>query len=283
MKLLITGAEGMLGRTLVSQFSSAYEVVVGTHKECDITDFDVLCEKLELLRPDVVIHCAAMTDVDRCEIEADKAYLVNSLGTKNVARACHQNKVKLISISTDYVFDGKLDRPYCEIDFADGGTTIYGRSKWLAEEMVRTYCPNHIIARVSWLYGSGGPSFVHTMLRLADEGRPEIKVVDDQVGNPTSCTAVAYALKELIQRPEVLGTIHISCKGEATWYEFAKEIFKLTHKKQLVTPCSSIEYKTKAKRPYNSRLNKLRLQELGLLEMPNWKDALISFLKDEIP
>lgn len=281
MKLLITGAEGMLGRTLVSQFSSEYEVVVGTHKECDITDFDVLCEKLESLRPDVVIHCAAMTDVDRCEIEADKAYLVNSIGTKNIARACHQNKVKLISISTDYVFDGNLDRPYCEADFADGGTTIYGRSKWLAEEMVRTYCPNHIIARVSWLYGSGGPSFVHTMLRLADEGQAEIKVVEDQIGNPTSCMAVSKGLRKLLEKPEVVGTIHLSCEGEASWYDFAKRIFEFSGKSPRLIPCTSEAYRTRAKRPHNSRLEKRMLRILNIEPMQQWEEALKEFLTSE--
>lgn len=281
MKLLITGAEGMLGRTLVSQFSSEYEVVVGTHKQCDITDFDAVCKRLEAVRPDVVIHCAAMTDVDRCQAEADKAYLVNSIGTKNVARACHENHVKLISISTDYVFDGNLDRPYCESDRADGGSTVYGRSKWLAEEMVRTYCPNHIIARVSWLYGFGGPSFVHTMLRLADEKQSEIKVVADQVGNPTSCSAVARVLRELLQRPEVTDTIHISCEGSASWYDFAKKIFELTGKTPRLTPCMSEEYKTAAKRPYNSRLEKRMLQMLNIEPMPQWEQALEEFMKSE--
>lgn len=278
MKLLITGAEGMLGRTLVSQFSSEYEVAVGTHKQCDITDFDAVCKKLEAVRPDVVIHCAAMTDVDRCQIEVDKAYLVNSIGTKNVARACHENHVKLISISTDYVFDGNLERPYCESDRADGGSSVYGRSKWLAEEMVRTYCPNHIIARVSWLYGSGGPSFVHTMLRLAEEKQTEIKVVADQVGNPTSCSAVARVLKDLLNRPEVVGTIHVSCEGAATWYDFAKKIFELTGKTPLLTPCMSEEYKTLAKRPYNSRLDKCALRMLNIEPMPHWESALEEFL-----
>lgn len=281
MKLLITGAEGMLGRTLVSQFSSEYEVAVGTHKQCDITDFDAVCKKLEAVRPDVVIHCAAMTDVDRCQIEADKAYLVNSIGTKNVARACHENHVKLISISTDYVFDGNLDRPYCESDRADGGSTVYGRSKWLAEEMVRTYCPNHIIARVSWLYGEGGPSFVHTMLRLAEERRTGIKVVSDQVGNPTSCSAVARVLKELLNRPEVVGTIHVSCEGAATWYDFAKKIFELAGKTPLLAPCLSEEYKSPAKRPYNSRLEKRALRMLNIEPMPPWESALEEFIGSE--
>lgn len=278
MKLLITGAEGMLGRTLVSQFSSEYEVAVGTHKQCDVTDFDAVCKKLEAVRPDVVIHCAAMTDVDRCQIEVDKAYLVNSIGTKNVARACYENQVKLISISTDYVFDGNLDRPYCESDRADGGSTVYGRSKWLAEEMVRTYCPNHIIARVSWLYGEGGPSFVHTMLRLADEQQSEIKVVADQVGNPTSCLSVTRALKELLNRPEVVGTIHVSCEGVATWYDFAKKIFELAGRTPQLVPCMSEEYKTAAKRPYNSRLEKRALRMLNIEPMPQWEQALEEFM-----
>lgn len=281
MKVLITGANGMLGRTLISALSSDYDVIASTRETCDITESQAVFKLISTHLPDVAIHCAAMTDVDRCQIEADKAYLVNSIGTKNVARACHENHVKLISISTDYVFDGNLDHPYCESDRADGGSTVYGRSKWLAEEMVRTYCPNHIIARVSWLYGEGGPSFVHTMLRLAEEKRTEIKVVSDQVGNPTSCSAVARVLKELLNRPEVVGTIHVSCEGAATWYDFAKKIFELAGKTPLLAPCLSEEYKSLVKRPYNSRLEKRALRMLNIEPMPQWESALEEFIGSE--
>ena len=171
MKILLTGGKGMLGRTLVKELTD-FEVIPTDLPEADITDaagFDAL---LKREMPDAVIHCAAMTAVDKCETEVDLAYKLNAFGTANVAAACHRNGVRLIAISTDYVFAGDADRPYNEFDFADGGRTIYGKSKFAGEEAVRRHCPDHVICRISWLYGDGGPSFVHAMLNLADGSRP---------------------------------------------------------------------------------------------------------------
>lgn len=278
MKILITGSAGMLGRTLVSVLSPVHELITFTHAECDITDSESISNLIQHHRPEVVIHCAALTAVDKCESEVDRAYKTNVIGTQNIAYACNKVQAKLIAISTDYVFDGRLDRPYHEFDVANGGETVYGKSKWAAEECVRYHCPNHIIARVSWLYGAGGPSFVHTMLRLADGTRPEIKVVNDQIGNPTSCKAVADALAKILKHKEIVGTIHLTCEGEASWYEFAKKIFEIKKKSQRVVPCSSEEYVTSAKRPSNSRLEKRVLRLRGLDLMPQWEVALKDFL-----
>jgi dTDP-4-dehydrorhamnose reductase len=137
--------------------------------------------------------------VDKCETEIDFAYKLNAFGTANVAAACHRNNVRLIAISTDYVFEGNSDRPYNEFDTANGGNTVYGKSKFAGEEAVRRHCPDHVICRISWLYGMGGPSFVHAMLKLADGTRPELKVVADQIGNPTSTTAVARQLRHILK------------------------------------------------------------------------------------
>ena len=149
--------------------------------------------------------------------------------------------------------------------------------------MIRHHCPNHVICRISWLYGAGGPSFVHTMMKLADGTRPELKVVADQHGNPTSTLAVADELRSLLERPELVGTFHMTCEGEATWFEFAEEIFRLAGKQQKVIPCTTQEFPRPAPRPANSRLEKRMLRLAGLPPMPDWHDALAEFMRSEFP
>lgn len=277
MKVLLTGGRGMLGRTLVSELTD-FEVIPTDLPEADITDASGLDRLLKEHRPDAVIHCAAMTAVDKCETEKELAFRLNAFGTANAASACHRNGVRLIAISTDYVFDGALNRPYHEFDVPNGGNTVYGQSKFAGEQQVRTLCPNHVIARISWLYGKGGPSFVHTMVKLADGTRPELKVVNDQIGNPTSTTAVARGLRSILRRPELAGTFHLTCEGEATWYDFACEIFRQLELGQKAVPCGTADFPRPAPRPANSRLDKMMLRLAGLPPMPDWKDALREFL-----
>ena len=281
MKLLITGGKGMLGRTLRKEFADC-ETVIADLPEADITDAAGFDAFLARHKPDAVIHCAAMTAVDKCETETESAYKLNSFGTANVAAACHRHGIRLIAISTDYVFDGDSDRPYNEFDRATGGKTVYGKSKFAGEEAVRTLCPDHVICRISWLYGHGGPSFVHAMMSLADGTRPMLKVVDDQHGNPTSTTAVARRLRDILAKPELAGTFHLTCEGEATWFEFAREIFRLAGKTQEVSPCTTDEFPRPAPRPKNSRLDKMMLRLAGLPPMPDWHDALAEFMKTEL-
>ena len=282
MKILLTGGRGMLGRTLCAELSE-FQMIPTDLPEADITDEHGINEVIRDCAPDAVIHCAAMTAVDKCETERDLAYRLNALGSANVASACARNGIRLIAISTDYVFDGASDRPYTEFDHAGGGHTVYGQSKFAGEEMIRHHCPNHVIARISWLYGAGGPSFVHTMLKLADGTRPELKVVSDQIGNPTSTLAVARKLREILLRPELTGTFHMTCEGEASWYDFALEIFLLTGVSQKVLPCSTAEFPRPAPRPANSRLKKMMLRLSGLAPMPDWRQALAEFLAKEFP
>jgi dTDP-4-dehydrorhamnose reductase len=281
MKVLLTGGRGMLGRTLVRELGGEFEVIPTDLPEADITDEVSLDAVFEQHAPDVVIHCAAMTAVDRCETERDFAFRLNARGTANVAALCNRRGIRLIAISTDYVFDGDSYRPYNEFDRAAGGRTVYGQSKFAGEEAVRTLCPNHVIARISWLYGAGGPSFVHAMMSLADGSRPVLKVVADQLGNPTSAVAVARALKGLLNRPNLCGTFHLTCEGEATWAEFAEEIFRLAGKEQKVQPCTTEEFPRPAPRPKNSRLDKMGLRLAGLPPMPDWKGALAEFMATE--
>ena len=281
MKVLLTGGKGMLGRTLVRELGGDSEVVPTDLPEADITDENAIDAVIAQASPDAVIHCAAMTAVDKCETERDLAFRLNARGTANVASACRRHGVRLVAISTDYVFEGDADRPYTEFDRPTGGRTVYGQSKFAGEEAVRSLCPNHVIARISWLYGAGGPSFVHAMMNLADGTRPVLKVVADQHGNPTSTVAVARALGNILKRPNLCGTFHLTCEGEATWAEFAEEIFRLAGREQKVHPCTTDEFPRPAPRPKNSRLEKMALRLAGLPPMPHWKDALAEFMAVE--
>ena len=164
MRVLLTGGNGMLGRTLVRELGGEFDVIATDLPEADITDEVSLDVIFGQHAPDAVIHCAAMTAVDRCETERDLAFRLNARGTANVAALCNRRGIRLVAISTDYVFDGDSYRSYNEFDRATGGRTVYGQSKFAGEEAVRTLCPNHVIARISWLYGAGGPSFVHAMI-----------------------------------------------------------------------------------------------------------------------
>ena len=280
-KILLTGGKGMLGRTLCRELADEFDVIPTDLPEADITGLDNFSKVLDKYCPDAVIHCAAMTAVDKCETEKSLAYRINELGTANVAIACNARGIRLIAISTDYVFDGKSDKPYSEYDNATGGATVYGQSKFAGENAIRRLCQNHLICRISWLYGSGGPSFVHTMVDLADGTREELKVVADQTGNPTSTLAVARALKNLLRRPELRGIFHLTCEGEASWYEFACEIFKQLKINQKTVPCRTCDFPRPAPRPANSRLEKRRLKENGLPPMPDWREALAEFLQLE--
>ena len=281
MKILLTGGKGMLGRTLCRELGGDFEVVPTDLPDADIADEDGFDALLKREKPDAVIHCAAATQVDACEEKIDFAYRLNARGTANVAAACNRNGVRLIAISTDYVFDGDSNRPYSEFDRATGGRTVYGKSKFAGEEQVRALCPNHCICRISWLYGFGGPSFVHAMLKLADGTRPVLKVVADQRGNPTSALAVARELRAVLNRPNLCGTFHMTCEGEATWAEFAEEIFRLVGRTQKVQPCTTEEFPRPAPRPKNSRLDKMGIRLAGLPPMPDWKEALAEFIELE--
>ncbi len=280
MKIMITGGKGMLGRTL-QKVLAEHEIIIADLPEADITDPAGFDRFVAEHTPDAVIHCAAMTAVDKCETEIDFSYKLNAFGSTNVAAACHRHGVRLIAISTDYVFKGDAERPYNEFDIPCGGNTVYGKSKFAGEEAIRKHCPDHVICRISWLYGAGGPSFVHAMMNLADGTRPELKVVADQHGNPTSTQAVARQLKNILSRRELAGTFHLTCEGEATWADFAEEIFCIAGKNQKVVPCKTEDFPRPAPRPKNSRLDKMMLRLAGLPPMPHWKDALAEFMKEE--
>ena len=277
-RLLVTGGRGMLGKTLQARFSGS-PLFVADLPETDITDPAGIRGAVEAFRPDVVIHCAAMTRVDDCESQRELAFRLNGEGSRNVAEAARAVGAWMIGISTDYVFGGGAGRPYLESDLP-APRTVYGASKLAGERAIAETLPDaHTILRIAWLYGGRGPSFLHTMMRLgAQEGEP-LKVVDDQIGNPTSTRAVADILAWLVDHP-LLGIVHGSCEGEATWYGFAREIFRQAGLTREILPCTTAEFPRPAPRPANSRLAKGRLHEAGY-PVVSWQEALTRFLAEK--
>ena len=278
MKIMITGAHGMLGRTITRRFKE-HQLQAADIEHFDITDPKATTDAVSQFAPEVVMHCAAMTAVDDCQTNEDAAWEVNVNGTANIAEACASVGARLMAISTDYVFSGDSDLPYGEHD-TTGPQTVYGMTKMLGEMAAAKYCPNSTIVRIAWLYGPGGPSFVHTMLRLADEGVAPLHVVDDQVGNPTSTEAVADHLKLLLEHPEITGPVHLTCEGHATWCEFAAEIFRLSGRDCIPIPCSTEKFPLPAPRPANSRLDNLVLTKHNMPPMPHWRRALEEFFRE---
>jgi dTDP-4-dehydrorhamnose reductase len=277
MKVLITGANGMLGRTLMRRISG-HELIGVDLDRCDLRSASDASDLLRAEKPEAVIHTAAFTDVDACESRADEAWSVNAYAAGNVAIAAHRAGARLIAISTDYVFSGDLDRPYHEWDTPQP-RTVYGQSKWAGERMVRRHCPDHLIVRTAWLYGPGGPSFVHTMRRLGSQPGPPLKVVKDQVGNPTSTLALADHIQRLLETP-IAGTMHLTCSQEASWYDLAVEIFAATGLQRPIEPCTSEQFPRPAPRPANSRLDNRALRMHDLPAMNDWKSALNEFLHE---
>jgi dTDP-4-dehydrorhamnose reductase len=277
-KLLITGAAGQLGQALVeSGYRHGWEVVGTDVPDLDITDFQAVWQELSRLRPEVVINAAAATRVDDLEADPDRALQVNGLGPRNLAVACRRLGLKLIHLSTDYVFDGAKPEPYVEWD-ATGPLSVYGRSKLLGEEWVRQQCPDHFIVRTAWLYGMPGPNFVTAILARGRILSPagELQVVVDQRGTPTSTLALAPQLLALA-RTEAFGTYHATCQGDTTWYGFACLILKTAGIAVRITPCTTTEFPRPAPRPANSVLDNRLLQVAGLDCMPSWQAAFQQF------
>lgn len=271
----------MLGRTLQRELSS-HEIVVADLPEWDIVDGEGFTERLLSVRPDVVIHCAAMTRVDDCESNEALAYRLNEDGSRNVALACKVSGARLIAISTDYVFSGEPPREpwaWSEQDIPRP-RTVYGMSKFAGEQMIHMICPDAVVLRIAWLYGRGGPSFVHTMTKLGVRAGDPLKVVNDQFGNPTSTKAVADVIAFLLTKPDVSGIVHATCEDQCSWYDFACEIKRLTSGfTREIVPCTTAEFPRPAPRPRCSALKKSVLNVLGY-RTPKWQDALADFIKE---
>ncbi|MFQ5508351.1 MAG: dTDP-4-dehydrorhamnose reductase [Leptospirillia bacterium] len=276
MNILITGANGMLGRDLTARLAADHEVHPYPSSALDITDPVAVQREVLRTAPDLIINCAAYTDVDGCETERDKARQVNAEGPEHLAKAADGAGAALLHVSTDYVFDGTSRTPYGESD-PTGPVTEYGRSKLAGEEAVRRHCPRHYIVRTAWLYGEHGNNFVATMLRLA-QSNPSLTVVDDQVGNPTWTKDLADAIGRLIET-SAWGTYHATNAGEVSWCGFAREIFRLRGIATQVTPVTTAEFPRPAPRPAYSALGRKGLAALGIRMRP-WQEALAAFLRE---
>lgn len=280
MKILITGASGMLGADLQAVLSPDHELVLtdvaGDVIPMDITDPESVMSVMEEHRPDVVIHSAAYTDVDGCERDPDKAFLVNGTGTKNVAAACREFDASMVYISTDFVFDGEKGEPYTEND-PTNPLGAYGASKLAGETHVRDICPKHYICRTAWLYGIHGKNFPFAIINRAKSGQP-IKVVSDQIGSPTFTVDLATIIKDIISSP-VYGTYHTTNKGSCSWFDFAKKILALAGMNDVeVTPIKADDWPSPTRRPKCSVLRHLTLELQGKDNLRTWEEALEDFI-----
>lgn len=272
MKVLITGARGMLGQDMVAEFHSRdYEVHEADHKALDVTDIDAVRRTIEILRPDVVVNCAAYTSVDKAETEVEVAMRVNGLGPRNLALACQAHGAVLLHISTDYVFDGNKEGPY-EIWDTPNPINVYGKSKLWGENYVRSLMHRYFVIRTSWLFGRGGNNFVTTMLELAKQ-KQRIRVVNDQRGCPTYTVDLAKACVDLVESG-CFGVYHVTNQGAVTWYEFAREIFRCAGVQVDLEPVTSDQFPRPARRPKNSELSPYPLRETINREMRDWREAL---------
>ncbi|MEV2601185.1 dTDP-4-dehydrorhamnose reductase [Paenibacillus larvae] len=277
MKILITGAEGQLGREAVQLMKSRGHEVHGMGRgDLDVADPRSCMSVIDRLRPEAVLHAAAYTAVDRAETDADTASKVNALGSRNVAAAAECAGAKLCYISTDYVFDGCADSPY-GTDVLPFPLNVYGRTKLEGEHWTLSLSSRPFVVRTSWVYGQYGSNFVKTMLRLGQEGR-KLTVVNDQFGCPTYTTDLAGLLEQLLQTDRY-GVYHASNSGACSWYGFAKAIFEESGLDQsLLHPCSSEEYRQLARRPSYSVLSPDSLTDRGFKPLRPWREALREFI-----
>ena len=278
MKVLVTGAKGQLGTDLMNELAKRGIEGIGVDvEEMDITDAEACRRVIKASGADAVIHCAAYTAVDAAEDNVELCRRINGEGTRNVAQACKEADVKLMYISTDYVFDGQGTRPW-EPDDERQPLNVYGQTKYEGELAVEELSDKYFIVRIAWVFGVAGKNFIKTMLRLGKE-RGAVSVVDDQIGSPTYTYDLARLLVDMIQTDKY-GRYHATNEGLCSWYEFAKEIFRQAGMDVPVTPVSSDAFPAKATRPSNSRLNKDKLSENGFERLPAWQDALGRFLKE---
>lgn len=269
MKILVTGAKGMLGQDLCPILEdNEFDVVETDTDNLDITDKKQMNDVISKEKPDIIVHCAAYTNVDKAEEDTDTAMKINAEGTENLAKVCAEKDITIVYISTDYVFDGKKSSPYTPQD-KPNPLNKYGLSKLKGEEAIQKNCKKYYITRTSWLYGHHGKNFVETMLSLAE--KPELKVVDDQIGSPTWTMELANGIVELLNKNADYGIYHISGSGKTSWYGFAKEIFDIAGLKVNLKPCTSDEYRCAAERPKYSYMDNDK-------SCRSWKAALKDYI-----
>jgi dTDP-4-dehydrorhamnose reductase len=290
-RIAVTGSKGQVATALAERAGRGVEIVALARPAFSLEDRASVLAGIESARPDVIINAAAYTAVDKAESEEDLALRVNGEGAGYVAEAAAKLGAPLLHLSTDYVFDGTLDRPYREDD-PTGPTGAYGRTKLIGEQRVAETHPNSAILRTAWVYSPFGANFVRTMLRL-NESREEVGVVADQRGNPTSALDIADALLAIASRMRdddsvsLRGVFHMTGSGEATWAEFAEAVFDNAHRRgrrlTRVKPIATADYPTPARRPANSRLDNARLHEVYGLALPDWRVSLAEVSARLIP
>lgn len=284
MRILVTGVKGQLGYDCVRELKErGYQNVLGIDREAlDITKEEDVRKFICDYKPDVIMHNAAWTAVDKAEQEKEAVYAVNSLGTKYIADAAKLVNAKMVYISTDYVFEGIGNEAY-EVDSPKKGLSVYGVTKSKGEDFVRETLTKYFIVRISWVFGINGNNFVKTMLKLATMGKKELNVVSDQIGSVTYTYDLSKLLCDMIETDKY-GVYHATNEGFISWYDFAKKIFELANVDMKVNPVTTEEYKKlvpqQASRPLNSRLSKKSLVDAGFKLLPNWEDALARYIKE---
>jgi len=276
MRVLVTGVKGQLGYDVVNELIKRGHFAIGVDiDEMDITDPESVERVITEANVEAVVHCAAYTAVDKAEEFPDLCNQVNVEGTRNIAVVCRELDLKMIYISTDYVFSGTGTEPFGEYD-PKAPTNVYGESKLGGELAVTKLVKKHFIVRISWAFGLNGNNFVKTMLKLGKE-RGSVNVVDDQIGSPTYTYDVARLLVDMLPT-EKYGTYHATNEGYCSWYEFAVEIFRYAKMDVTVIQVDSSAFEVKAVRPKNSRLWKTELDKAGFAHLPTWEDALHRYL-----
>jgi dTDP-4-dehydrorhamnose reductase len=277
MKIMITGAKGLLGSEFRELFQHAHEVIALTKEELDVTNPLQVSMAVKRIRPDAIIHCAAFSSMDAAVSERKEAFRVNALGTRNVAIAAQRIRAKFIYPSSAYVFDGRKGAPYTEEDRPQP-LSIYGRTKQSGEKYASELCDKHYIVRTSWVYGRKGGHFVDTVLQFANEQR-QIFVANDQVGSPTNASDIARFVLGIIETDKY-GLYHASSTGQCTWYEFAKKIVELAGLNDAeVLPCSTKDLDWIEPFPKWASLRSVLKDNEALANLGDWKDALAIFLE----
>lgn len=285
MKILITGANGMLAQEVRKKFEKNNEIILTDVAELDITNVNAVTNFINDLKPDYIINCAAYTAVDKAEENYELAEKINGDGPTNLAKAAKTSGSKLVHISTDYVFGGNLDlsKDYSEDD-EKNPITAYGITKLHGEQGIQNNMEEYYIFRTAWLYGIGGNNFVKTMTKLGTD-RDELNVVADQHGSPTYAKDLSDIIYQAIEKKIPYGVYNATNEGYTTWYDFTKQILSEQGIKCKVNPVTTEEYiemmkVTQAKRPFNSKLSKEKLKKYGII-VPEWKDGLRRYLEEE--
>ncbi len=279
MKILLFGGTGLLGTDIYEALKNEHQVKVLSSSDCDITKLENTYHKIKFEKPDIAINCAALTDVDRCEKEEDNAYKINAIGVKNIAISCRDFGVKLIHISTDYVFDGEKKEPYTEFD-KPNPVNIYGRTKLAGEKFVKSILNNYIIIRTAWIFGKKRQHFVDYVIS-GIKNNEEIIAVKDMVSSPSYSSDVAGEIKNIITLNET-GIFHIANKGYCSRAELAEEIIRLLKKPGNVKVVNQSQWLRPAKRPFFSALKNYHLHLLGIDNIPGWRDALKRYVRAKI-